>query len=141
MAGKPFVQYEVYDASRDFATLSICIPTEKEVFISSISDVTTAKIIPFTCLKTTLVGDYSHTEEAWTKAQKYVSDNGLIQNTAGKYVKVYIKTIDDIKQPSKWVTELYLPVFPKVEIAKPSIIRATSVIAPAETAPPPATNP
>lgn len=120
MAGKPFVEYDVYDVSRDFVTLSVCIPTAKQVYISSVSDVKVATIIPFTCLKTTLVGDYSHTEEGWSKARKYITDNGLMQNSAGKHVKVYVKTIDNVKQPSKWVTELYLPIFPKVTIAKPS---------------------
>ncbi|MGL2964208.1 SRPBCC family protein [Flavobacterium sp. RSB2_4_14] len=141
MAGRPFVSYDVYDITKDFVTLSVCIPTEEQVFISSVSDVTTAEIIPFTCLKTTLVGDYSHTAEAWTKAKKYIADKGLSQNFAGKYIEVYVKTIDEVKQPSKWITEIYIPVFPKTEVAKPAVIPTAIVVTPSEPVPTPVENP
>jgi effector-binding domain-containing protein len=111
--GKPFVSYDRYDVANDFATISVCIPVGQQISISDGSDVLSGEIIAFTCLKTTLTGDYSHSKEAWVKAQKYIADNGLKQNFAGNYTEQYIKTIDDVKQPSKWVTEIYIPVFPK----------------------------
>jgi hypothetical protein len=114
-AGKPFVMYDRYDPANDFVTFSVCIPTTTLIEVMPGSDITSGEIIPFTCLKTTLIGDYSHNKEAWTKAKKYMSDNQLIENFAGKYTEVYVKTIDDIKQPSKWITEIYMPVFPKAE--------------------------
>lgn len=122
MAGKPFVLYDRYDVAHNIATISVCIPVEKEIFISPGSDVSSAEIIAFTCVKTTLTGDYSHSKEAWTKAEKYIADNGLKQNLAGNYSEVYVKTIDNIKQPSKWVTEIYIPVFPKLEIPKSAAV-------------------
>ncbi|WP_162128144.1 GyrI-like domain-containing protein [Flavobacterium phycosphaerae] len=124
MADKPFILYERYDVANDFVTFSVCAPTQKQVFVVPGSDVSSAEIVPFTCLKTTLVGDYSHTQEAWSKALKYIADNDLKENIAGKYTEVYVKTIDDIKQPSKWVTEIYIPVFPKAEIAEPTVLSA-----------------
>ncbi|HNP32283.1 MAG TPA: transcriptional regulator [Flavobacterium sp.] len=130
MTGKPFVSYDRYDVANDFATISICIPVGKEIFISSGSDVSSGAIVAFTCLKTTLTGDYSHSKEAWTKAEKYIADNGLKQNFAGSYSEVYVKTIDDIKQPSKWITEIYIPVFPKAETSAPAIATSTTVAAP-----------
>ena len=141
MAGKPFILYDRYDVANDFVTFSVCIPTDKQVFISSGSDMTTGEIIPFTCLKTTLIGDYSHTAEAWSKAKKYIADKGLTQNFAGKYVEVYVKTIDDVKQPSKWITEIYIPVFPKVAVAKPAVAPTTTIITPTESAPTPVETP
>lgn len=123
MTGKPFVDYEKYDVANDFATIAVCIPVREKVFISSGSDVSSGEMIAFTCLKTTLTGDYSHSKEAWAKAQKYIADNGYKQNFAGTYSEVYVKTIDDVKQPSKWVTEIYIPVFPKaVELPKNVIL-------------------
>jgi len=113
MTGKPFVMYDKYDVAHDIATISVCVPVGQQISISDGSDVTSGEIIGFTCLKTTLTGDYSHSKEAWTKAQKYIADNGFKQNFAGSYSEVYVKTIDDEKQPSKWVTEIYIPVFPK----------------------------
>ena len=122
MAGKPFVQYERYDVANDIVTFSVCVPTTKQIFVTSGSDVTSGEIIPFTCLKTTLTGDYSHTQEAWSKARKYIADNGFQENIAGKYTEVYTKTIDDIKQPSKWVTEIHIPVFPKTPTVAPTTV-------------------
>ncbi len=134
MAGKPFVQYERYDVANDIVTFSVCVPTNKQIFVASGSDVTSGEIVPFTCLKTTLTGDYSHTQEAWTKARKHIADNGFKENFAGKYTEVYIKTIDEIKQPSKWVTEIHIPVFPKAPVTAPTFVLPTvPATEPAET--------
>lgn len=135
LVGKPFVMFNRYDVPNDIATISICIPVSQQIFVSPESDVSSGEIIAFTCLKTTLIGDYSHTKEAWAKAQKYISDNGLKQNYAGNITEVHIKTIDDIKQPSKWITEIYIPVFPKAEVPKPSLSIASPTSQPV-TAPP-----
>lgn len=138
MAGKPFVMYDRYDVANDIATISVSIPVENEIFISPGSDVTSGEIVAFTCLKTTLTGDYSHSKEAWAKAEKYSADNGLKQNFAGNYTEVYVKTIDDIKQPSKWVTEIYIPVFPKaIELPKP----VDTAVSPSVTSPETTTTP
>jgi effector-binding domain-containing protein len=115
MQGKPFVLYERYDKANDFLTFSVCIPTTKQIYLMPGSDVNSGEIIGFTCLKTTLVGDHSHTQEAWAKARKYIADHQLKENIAGYYSEVYVKTIDDVKQPSKWITEIYIPVFPITE--------------------------
>lgn len=137
MAGKPFVMYDRYDVANNIATISVCIPVSELVNISNGSDVSSGEIIAFTCLKTTLTGDYSHSKEAWSKAEKYIKDNGLKQNFAGSYSEAYVKTIDDIKKPSQWVIEIYIPVFPKaVELPANVILPKTSDAAkPAEPKP------
>lgn len=138
MHGKPFVLYEKYDIANDIVTFSVCIPVKEKINITSGSDVSSGELLPFTSLKTTLVGDYSHTQEAWKKARKHIVDNGLNENFAGRYVEVYVKTIDDIKSPSKWITEIYIPVFPKV-IAPQPVVKSvqTAVVKPVvETTPP-----
>ena len=112
-AGKPFISYDRYDITNNSATISIGIPVKKQISISDGSDITSAEIIPFTCLKTTLIGDYSHTKTAWKKAEEYLKTNKLRENSAGNYTHLFIKTIDDIKRPSKWITEIYIPILPK----------------------------
>ncbi len=142
MAGKPFVNYDRYDVVNDIATISVCIPVRQQISISDGSDVSSGEIIAFTCLKTTLTGDYSHSKEAWAKAKKYIADNGLKENFAGSYTEVYVKTIDDIKQPSKWVTEIYIPVFPKViELPKPIVDPVNATVATPETTTTPTETP
>lgn len=120
MQGKPFVLYERYDVANDFATYAVCIPTAKQIFVMPGSDVSSAEIVAFTCLKTRLTGDYSHTREAWAAARKYISDHHLKENSAGNYSEVYVKTLEDVKRPSQWITEIYIPVFP-VEAAPASV--------------------
>ena len=93
------------------------------------------EIIAFTCLKTTLTGDYSHSKEAWAKAKKYIADNGLKENFAGSYTEVYVKTIDDIKQPSKWITEIYIPVFPKAISLPEPVVESPDISTPTSETP------
>jgi effector-binding domain-containing protein len=134
MAGKPFVYYDKYNVANDFATISICIPVRQQISVSDGSDMTSGEIIAFTCLKTTLIGDYSHSKEAWAKAKKYIANNGLKENLAGSYSEIYVKTIDDIKQPSKWITEIYIPVFPKViTLTEPIIATIKPAVATSQT--------
>jgi hypothetical protein len=140
MDGKPFVLYSRYDVTHDIATYSVCIPTTKQVYVQPGSDVSSSEIIAFTCLKTTLIGDHSHTQEAWAKARKYIVDQHLNENGAGYYSEVYVKTLEDVKKPSKWITELYIPVFPVVEAITPVSIPLNQLVAPTPSSDPPVTN-
>jgi len=130
MAGKPFVIYESTDINSDVISVSVCIPTQQLISMTEGSDVTSGEIEPFTCIKATLKGDYSHRADLWKKTQQYIVENNYQPNFAGKYVEIYSKTIDDIKNPSKWETELYIPVFPKTIAVTPT---ATTSTIPSET--------
>lgn len=132
MAGKPFVIYETTTLNTDVVTVSVCIPTRELVSLMEGSDVSSGEMEAFTCIKTTLKGDYSHREELWKKGQQYILDNNYKPNFAGKYIEIYTKTIDDVKNPSKWETELYLPVYPKEEVATPT---TASFVAPTVSVP------
>lgn len=133
MDGKPFVLYQRYDVANDIATYSICIPTSKLVYIQPGSDVGSSEIIPFTCLKTTLIGDHSHTQQAWATARQYILDHQLRENTAGKCTEVYCKTIEDVKRPSKWITEIYIPVFPVETVPSPDLKPINQPVTPTTT--------
>jgi len=135
MAGKPFVSYDKYDVTNDFATISICIPVREQISITYGSDVSFGETIAFTCLKTTLTGDYSHNKEVWLKAKKYIADNDLKENFSGSYTEVYVKTIDDIKQPSKWITEIYIPVFPKAKSLPGPVVESPDMSTPSSDTP------
>ena len=137
--GKPFVIYQYNVPNDEIVTFSVCIPTFKEINVMPGSDIQTGKMDAFTCIKTTLKGDYSHLKETWQKAEKYIVDNDYKINFAGKYSEVFSITIDDIKLPSHWKTELYIPVFPKA-VPKPAVVSNTvsqpeAAVEPATTAP------
>ena len=114
MYGKPFVIYHNYDTAKGITTLSVCIPIKDEVFTSPGSDITSGKFTSFDAVKTTLKGDYSHTKEAWEKAIAYIQKNNLTQDFALPYVEIYTKNNEQVANPSQWITEIYIPIKPKV---------------------------
>lgn len=141
MTGKPFVLYRTYDVANGITKLSVCVPVKEEIFTSPGSDITSGKLLPFQAVKTTLTGDYSHSKKAWDKAFEYISKNNLTQNTEGSYLEIYSKSIEDIANPSKWITEIYIPVKAKVAAVpfyKPKAILKTepSLPVPAEVVAP-----
>ena len=117
MHGKPFVLYNKNNG--DVVNFSVCIPTMDSIYIMEGSDVNSGKIEAMTALKTTLTGDYSHLKETKSKVIAYLQKNNLKQNNYYPTVEVYSKTIQDIKFPSKWITELYIPIYPKATVTKP----------------------
>jgi len=123
MSGKPFVIYNETLQNNDIVNFSVCIPTKDSIYIMPGSDVNSGKIEATTLLKTTLIGDYSHLKEMKKKAVAYLQKNNLKQNKSNKTIEVYSKTNLDIKNPSKWVTELYIPIYPKAIVSKPTITK------------------
>lgn len=120
MHGKPFVIYQSYDTAKGIATLSVCVPIKEEVFTSQGSDITAGKFTSFDAVKTTLTGDYSHKKEAWKKALDYIKKNNLSQDFSLPYVEIYTKNNEEVANPSKWVTEIYMPIIAKaVPVYKP----------------------
>lgn len=123
--GKPFILYTKYDRVNDLVGLSVCIPVKDSIFISPGSDMQSGQLPAYTALKTTLVGDYSHSQKAWKKGYEYLAKNKLERNTSLQIIEVYTKNILDVKAPSQWITETYIPIFPKTVAPKPVYRRPT----------------
>lgn len=121
MNGKPFVIYESSNNENGTITFSVCGPLKEEIFVSDPSDVTIAKLQPFTALKTILTGDYSHRNEAIKKTMNYITEKKLTPNTALKYMDIYTVNASQEKSPSKWVTEILIPIQPQV-VANPIVV-------------------
>lgn len=133
MTGSPFVLYDVYDTVNDKVSFSVCLPMREEIFTAAGSDYTSGKIETFQALKTTLKGDYSHTKEAWAEARTYSRKNNLAENISGKRMEVYSVSANQVKNPSKWITEIYLPVgnSPAVVSEIGGVEGSTDLVAPA----------
>jgi effector-binding domain-containing protein len=132
--GKPFVIYNKYDKTNDIIGLSVCIPVRDSLRFSPGSDIEWANMLPFTAVKTTLKGDRSHTQKAWAKTFDYITKQKLVRASSQQVIEVYVKGVDDEKQPSKWVTEIYVPVLPKVVPRKRTYSKqgdSTAVVKPA----------
>jgi hypothetical protein len=57
-----------------------------------------------------LTGDYSHSKKAWDKTFEYITKNNLTKNTEGSYLELYTKNMEEIANPSQWITEIYIPI-------------------------------
>ncbi len=142
MYGKPFVMYHTYDVAKGLTRFSVAIPIKDQVFISEGSDITSGQLFPFQAVKTTLTGDYSHSKEAWDKTFEYIDKNKLTQKSDGVYLEIYAKNSDQIANPSQWVTEIYIPIQPKIAtpVYKPKPVTTNTVdvqpvVTPVETKP------
>lgn len=138
--GKPFVIYHTYDIAKGLAKISICVPIKKEIFISPGSDIVSGKLDASEGVKTTLTGDYSHINKAYQKAVDFVNKNQLTPDPQLSHIQIYLNGKNEIKNPSKWVTEVYIPILPKIIIpvktyvpvpAKPTSTSVEPDIAPA----------
>ncbi|WP_211316288.1 SRPBCC family protein [Flavobacterium faecale] len=132
-AGKPFVIYHTYDVIKNIAKVSICVPIQSEIFISPGSDMISGKLVVGQAVKATLTGDYSHTGKAFEKAVAFVNKNQLKVDPTISHIEVFATSKEDVKNPSKWVTETYIPLF-QVYVAPPTPV-ATSTAADVEAVP------
>ena len=122
--GKPFLIYHNYDLVNGQTRLSFCVPIKSQILTSSGSDILSGKIEEFEAVKTTLTGDYSHSKKTLDKATNYINANRILVDQSFTFLQVYKVTKVDIKSPSKWVTEMYYPIQPKVAAVVPNYVPA-----------------
>ena len=118
--GKPFIIYHTYDTVSGLTKLSFCVPIKNQILTSSGSDILTGKLEPFEAIKTTLTGDYSHTKKALDKAKTYINTNRIALDPTFSHVENFTISKTEIKNPSKWVMEIYYPIKPKAIPVIPS---------------------
>lgn len=111
--GKPFIIYHTYDTASGLAKISICLPINKEISISSGSDILSGKLNSFDAVKTTLTGDYSHTNEAIAKTTAFINNEKIIPELSWSHLEILTISKLDVKSPSKLMTEIYFPIKPK----------------------------
>lgn len=116
--GEPFVIYNTYNVASGITNFSVCIPIKNQIFTSTGSDIICSELKPYQAVKTTLIGDYSHSEKAWKKTLEYISKNNINVDKSIPNLEVYLKGAKDEKHPSKWVTAFYTAIVSNA-IAKP----------------------
>jgi effector-binding domain-containing protein len=112
--GKPFIIYHTYDTASGLAKISICLPTNKEITTSPGSDILGGKLNGFEAVKTTLTGDYNHTNEAIAKTTAYINNQKIVPELTWSHLEILAISKLDVKSPSKLMTEIYFPVKPKI---------------------------
>ncbi|AWK07019.1 transcriptional regulator [Flavobacterium crocinum] len=114
-SGKPFIIYHTYDTKTGLAKISICLPINKEISISSGSDILSGKLNGFDAVKTTLTGDYSHRNEAIAKTTAFINNGKITPQLSWSHLEILTLSKLDVKGSSKLVTEIYFPIIPKEE--------------------------
>ncbi len=108
--GSPFVVYLDWDELNKTAIFSVGIHTPDMVILPDGSPVISGHMEPSTAIKTTLTGNYTYLAEAWEETEKYIQDNGYIKSQNKSPFEVYVTHSPQEKNPSKWVTDIYIPL-------------------------------
>ena len=139
--GKPFIIYHTYDTASGLAKISICLPINKEISTSAGSDITAGKLSSFEAVKTTLKGDYTHTNEAIAKTTAFINNEKITPDLSWSHLEILTISKLDTKSPSKLMTEIYFPTKPKViPVAKVPVYQPqTETQTPKPATPAPAT--
>lgn len=111
--GKPFIIYHNYDATKEIAKLTFCIPVKSEIITTSDATIVPGKLSSFPAIKTTLKGDYSHLSKALEQTNVYFNTKAIPRDTKFSHIEVYSIGKNESSQPSKWVTYIYVPLQPK----------------------------
>lgn len=114
ITGLPFIVYENRKTTDGKTIFAMCVPVEEEILTTEGSEISGGHFDEFLAVKTVLRGDYSHSKEAWNKAFAYVKGKKLIEDPDGKYIEIYKVSLPKERKPSKWITEIYVPVKKKV---------------------------
>ncbi|RVT77447.1 transcriptional regulator [Flavobacterium sufflavum] len=127
ISGKPFIIYHTYDTAKGLAKITIGIAIRDAIFFSAGSEIISGKLEAFEGAKTTLTGDYSHLKTAYAKTVAYLNQNKLTPNPIFSHLEIYTSGKNEIKNTSKWVTEVYIPIVPKVVPQEKTYYPATAV--------------
>jgi hypothetical protein len=124
--GKPFVIYHNYDTTKKLTKISICIPIKEPIFITEGSEISSDTLKSFEAVKTTLIGDYIHSNKAIDKTLDYFKKNNLRPDPKFSRLEIYSIGKNEINNPSKWKTDIYFPTRPKVVYKKPVVVPVTT---------------
>lgn len=132
--GSPFIIF-YNKPTLPFIKYSVNIPVRDQILTTPESQIQGNTYEGHLAIKTTLKGDYSHLNQAWIKAQNFIYKNKFKEDYKGIYSGIFKKSLPEIKEPSKWETDFYIPI-EKKKPRKKVIIDSTKVNIPEATSSP-----
>ena len=112
--GKPFIIYQTYDTINDRTRVSFCIPIKEQIFTSEGSDISSGKLAAFDALKTSLTGNYTYKNKALAETAAYTTAKNIQTGSTFSHLEIFTRGKNDNLSPSKWITDIYFPLKPKV---------------------------
>lgn len=110
VSGNPFLLFDEVNPSNNSVIFSACFPVREKVITPQSSQVLCDFMEPVSAVKTSLKGNYSHLNEAYDEARKYMEENGYQQDPQQKVFEVYVTNRDTVVNPAEWLTEIYIPI-------------------------------
>lgn len=117
----PFILF-LNESNENKIIYAMCVPVKEKVLTTPDSQIQGKNYNSFLAIKTTLKGDYSHMKKAWAKARNYIISKKFKEDKKGTYIGIYKKSIPEVNEPSKWVTEIYIPIVKKEAAPKKVIV-------------------
>ncbi|PKB15386.1 SRPBCC family protein [Flavobacterium sp. 5] len=114
MNGRPFIIYQTYDTIKDLTRASFCIPITEQIFTSDGSDILSGKLEAFEALKTSLTGNYTYKNKALGETTAYTTTKNILTGSTFSHLEIFTRGKNETLSPSKWLTEMYFPIKPKV---------------------------
>lgn len=112
--GRPFIIYHTYDTIKDLTKVSFCIPIKDQIFTSEGSEILSGKLVAFDALKTSLTGNYTYKNKALAETAAYSKAKNILTGSTFTHLEIFTKGKNETLSPSKWLTEIYFPIKPKV---------------------------
>lgn len=109
-AGKPFVLFIETDAATNTVIFSTCFPVSERIVTPQSSAIVSGFMNPMTAVKTTLKGHYENIDEAYAKAEDYVTSNGYEIDKDRDVFEVFSTDPEEVPNPADWITEIYIPI-------------------------------
>ncbi|MFD2909571.1 GyrI-like domain-containing protein [Flavobacterium ardleyense] len=134
ITGLPFIVFENAKLPNNKIAFSMCVPVDEEILTTEGSEISGGHFDEFLAIKTVLTGDYSHNKEAWTKTANYIKKEKLIEDVTGKHIEIYKVSLPKERKPSKWITEIYVPIKRKEvpKVVRPIATTPAVVLPPSE---------
>ena len=110
-SGAPFTLYHKYDEENGTTLFSVCYPVGEKMIAPKGSGILSGFMESGTCFKTTLIGSYENSKEAWETAMREVNNlegYQIIEN--GEPYEVYMNNPHSTPNPADLITEIYIPV-------------------------------
>ncbi|AMC10814.1 hypothetical protein Lupro_05965 [Lutibacter profundi] len=107
-SGKPFTITHKWDEENQTTMFSTCVPIKERIITTE--DILTGFLKPQKTFKTILKGDYKFSFEAWQATFKAINEQGFVKKQDGEPFEVYTVGPRENVNPSKWITEIYVPI-------------------------------
>lgn len=109
-SGMPLTVYKEMNSEQGTTILSTGIPVAERVIVPWNNAVLCGKLPKGKMIKTVLTGNYTNLDEAWKKAYTYMTQNEIKPTWNSEAFEIYMNDPGAVKNPAKWVTNLYIPV-------------------------------